>query len=122
MGSVLPAPRRVEALREGMQADDRLRSEVIDRLFAAVLSLETPEECYAYFQDLCTVGELHAIGQRFAVAERLAAGEHYQEIQAETGASTATISRVKRSLEYGADGYRLVIERLRDREKDRKKG
>lgn len=89
----------------------------MDRLFGAVLSLETSDECYAFFQDLCTVGELHAMEQRFAVAERLAAGEHYQQIQAETGASTATISRVKRSLDYGADGYRLVIERGKDKAK-----
>ena len=83
----------------------------MDRLFEAVLSLQTPDDCYAFFQDLCTVNELHAMRQRFAVAQRLATGQHYKEIAAETGASTATISRVRRSLDYGADGYRLVIGR-----------
>lgn len=97
---------------EGMSTDERLRSEAMDALFTAVLSLETPQECYALFEDLCTVGELHAMAQRFDVVRRLAAGEHYQEIAAGTGASTATISRVKRCLEYGADGYTLVLARI----------
>ena len=95
-----------------MTADSRLRSETMDALFDAVLTLKSRDDCYALFEDLCTVGELHAMAQRFAVASRLAAGEHYAEIARETGASTATISRVKRCLEYGADGYRLVLERL----------
>jgi TrpR-related protein YerC/YecD len=86
----------------------------MDRLFEAVLELESADDCYAFFEDLCTVGELHAMAQRFAVAERLDQGLHYQEIASETGASTATISRVKRCLEYGADGYRSVLDRLKD--------
>jgi TrpR-related protein YerC/YecD len=92
--------------------DDRLRSEAMDRLFDAVLALDTPDECYRLFEDLCTVGELQAMAQRWEVARRLDAGQHYQEIAQATGASTATISRVKRCLDYGADGYRMVLDRL----------
>jgi TrpR-related protein YerC/YecD len=92
--------------------NDRLRCTETDRLFTAVLSLQEREECYRFFEDLCTVAELRELSQRFAVAERLAQGETYQEIVARTGASTATVSRVKRALEYGADGYKLVLARL----------
>jgi TrpR-related protein YerC/YecD len=95
-----------------MAYDSRLRSPALDRLFAAILSLRTPEECYRFFEDLCTVGELQALAQRFEVAAMLREGRTYDEIQARTGMSSATISRIKRFLQYGADGYRLVLERL----------
>jgi TrpR-related protein YerC/YecD len=90
----------------------RFADAALDRLFDAILQLRTPEECYRFFEDLCTVGELRALAQRWHVAQRLAAGATYEEIEAETGMSSATISRIKRFLLYGADGYRLVLDRL----------
>lgn len=95
-----------------MAFDDRLRDPLTDQLFRAVLALKTIEDCYRFFEDVCTVGELKAIAQRLEVARMLAEGLKYDEIVARTGASTATISRVKRCLHFGADGYRLVLERL----------
>lgn len=94
-----------------MPSDERLRGRDIDALFEAVLLLKNPDECYRFFEDLCTVGELRSMAQRWAVARKLASGESYSDIALETGASTATISRVKRFLDYGADGYRLMLER-----------
>ena len=82
-------------------------------LFDAVLSLKDREECYKFFDDLCTVPELKAISQRLAVARMLSEKSVYNDIVNKTGASTATISRVNRSLNYGSDGYILVIERLK---------
>jgi len=102
-----------------MPVDDRLKSPATDELFRAILQLDGVDECYAFFEDLCTINEIKAMAQRLAVAEKLDAGEHYTDIAAETGASTATISRVKRCLYYGADGYRLVLNRLK---KGRDKG
>ena len=93
--------------------DRRLKSSATDRLFAAVLSLKTAEECYRFFEDICTVAELKSLAQRLEVAEKLNEGANYSAIAEATGASTATISRVKRCLNYGADGYRLVLERLK---------
>ena len=81
-------------------------------LYEAILSLETVEECTKFFDDLCTVSELRAMEQRFEVARLLNAGHIYNEILETTGASSATISRVNRSLQYGADGYTAVFERL----------
>ena len=93
------------------------RNETTDALFDAILSLESREECYAFFEDLCTVPELKALSQRLEVARMLSEGRVYSDIVAKTGASTATISRVNRSLNYGNDGYRIVFERLeRDHE------
>ena len=88
------------------------RSEETDELFKAILSLETIDECYSFFDDLCTVPELRSFSQRYKVAKLLLEGKVYSDIVAETGASTATISRVNRSLAYGADGYRLVFEKF----------
>lgn len=96
-----------------MAYDPRLKDERVDRLFAAILRLQTPEECYRFFYDLCTVGEIQQLAQRFQVAEMLYDGLTYEEIERRTGMSSATISRIKRFLHYGADGYKLVIERLR---------
>ena len=81
-------------------------------LFEAVLALETPEECRAFFQDLCTVAELRAMAQRLEVAQLLDDGLIYNDILQRTGASSATISRVNRALQYGADGYKTVLPRL----------
>jgi len=92
----------------------KLKSEHMDELFRAVLSLRSVEECYAFFDDLCTVSELKAMEQRFQVARQLAAGRVYSDIAAATGASTATISRVNRALNYGSDGYRAVIDKIND--------
>ena len=86
----------------------------MDLLFQAILALQNMEECYDFFEDLCTVPELKAMSQRLVVAKMLSENHVYSEIVAATGASTATISRVKRSLAYGCDGYRLVFERIRD--------
>ena len=93
-------------------ADSKFKSPELDELFGAVLSLETVDECYQFFEDLCTISELKAMSQRLEVARMLRAGHTYDDIVARTGASTATISRVKRCLNYGADGYRIVLDRL----------
>ena len=82
-------------------------------LYEAILSLETPEECRAFFQDLCTVAELRAMAQRLEVAQLLDEGLIYNDILQRTGASSATISRVNRALQYGADGYKTVLPRLK---------
>ena len=84
----------------------------IDLLYEAVLALKTPEECRAFFQDLCTVAELRAMAQRLEVAQLLDMGLIYNDILQRTGASSATISRVNRALQYGADGYKTVLPRL----------
>ena len=84
-----------------------------DLLYEAVLALETPEECRAFFQDLCTVAELRAMSQRLEVAQLLDDGLIYNDILQRTGASSATISRVNRALQYGADGYKAVLPRLK---------
>lgn len=89
-------------------------------LFEAVLSLETMEECYKFFEDLCTVPELKALSQRIQVAKMLDEQYVYSDIVKETGASTATISRVNRSLEYGCDGYRIVFDRLKQKKDEQK--
>ena len=81
-------------------------------LYEAILSLKTPEECRAFFQDLCTVAELRAMAQRLEVAQLLDKGMIYNDILQRTGASSATISRVNRALQYGADGYKTVLPRL----------
>ncbi len=89
-----------------------VHTEAVDLLFKAILSLETKEECYSFLEDLCTVNEILSLSQRFAVAKMLREGYTYLEISEKTGASTATISRVNRSLIYGNDGYDIVFERI----------
>ena len=96
----------------GRTVNPKLRSPLADNLFRAVLQLRTVEECYRFFEDLCTIGEVEAFSQRFEVAQMLDAGKTYDEIAARTGASSATISRVHRFLAYGADGYALVLRRM----------
>ncbi|MDR5683392.1 MAG: YerC/YecD family TrpR-related protein [Armatimonadota bacterium] len=95
-----------------MPVNPKLRDRNTDRLFEAILQLRSLEECYRFFEDLCTVHELHALAQRFHVARLLHEGATYEEVVRKTGASSATVSRVKRFLEYGADGYRLVLRRM----------
>lgn len=90
----------------------KLNDRTVDQLFEAILTLKTVEECYVFFDDLCTVNEIQSLSQRLEVARMLGKGYTYSQIEAETGASTATISRVKRCLNYGNDGYKLALERL----------
>ena len=90
----------------------KIQTDAVDHLFEAVLCLKTKEECYNFFEDLCTVNELLSLSQRYEVAAMLKERKTYLEIAEKTGASTATISRVNRSLNYGNDGYDLVFERL----------
>lgn len=89
-----------------------VRTEAVDHLFDAILSLENKEECYKFFEDVCTVNELLAFSQRYEVAKMLREQRTYLDIAEKTGASTATISRVNRSLNYGNDGYDMVFERI----------
>lgn len=96
--------------------NNKIHTEAVDGLFDAILKLQTREECYAFFEDLCTVNELLSMSQRFEVATMLKSHQTYLAIAAKTGASTATISRVNRSLEYGNDGYELILSRLRQSE------
>lgn len=90
----------------------KLKDELNDQLCEAVLQLNSLEECYQFFEDVCTISELKAMSQRLEVAKMLKTKHTYDEIVSRTGASTATISRVKRCLNYGADGYNMVLERL----------
>ncbi len=94
--------------------NNKLKDEHMDALFKAVLTLENTDECYKFFEDLCTVLELKAMSQRMRVATMLVQKRVYSDIVAETGASTATISRVNRTLNYGSDGYALVFDRLKE--------
>ncbi len=90
----------------------RLENPLTDRLVAALLSLQTRQEAYELLEDLCTVSELRDLSMRLEVARLLSVGEKYERIEELTGASSATISRVKRSLRFGADGYVKILQRL----------
>lgn len=90
----------------------KIRTEAVDYLFDAVLSLKSKEECYLFFEDICTINELLSLSQRLEVAKMLREEKTYLDIAEKTGASTATISRVNRSLNYGNDGYDLVFDRI----------
>ena len=94
----------------------KIRTESVDFLFDAILSLKNKEACYTFFEDVCTINELLSLSQRFEVAKMLREQKTYLEIAEKTGASTATISRVTRSLNYGDDGYDMVFERLEKKE------
>ena len=96
--------------------NSKLKDAHMDELFEGVLSLTSVEECYNFFEDLCTVPEIKAMSQRLLVAHMLSTKKVYSDIVAKTGASTATISRVNRSLNYGCDGYELVFNRLDKKE------
>ena len=93
--------------------NSKLTDAHMDELFEGVLSLTSVEECYNFFEDLCTITELRAMAQRFQVAKMLDDGQIYSDIVKETGASTATISRVNKCLIYGTDGYRMVLDRAK---------
>lgn len=95
-----------------MKHFSKLNNEELDFLFDAILSLETREDCYRLFEDLCTINEMASISQRMQVARMLREKKTYIDIAKETGASTATISRVNRCLNYGSDGYKLVFDKL----------
>ncbi len=90
----------------------KIKTDAVDHLFEAVLSLKSKEECYAFFEDVCTVNELVSLSQRYEVAKMLRENRTYLDIAERTGASTATISRVNRSLNYGCDGYDMVFDRI----------
>ena len=92
-----------------------IRTDSVNYLFDAILSLKSREECYTFFEDICTVNELLSLSQRFEVARMLRNHKTYLEIAEQTGASTATISRVNRSLNYGNDGYDMVFARMNDK-------
>ena len=94
----------------------KIKNELTDKLFISILSMKNIEECYQLFEDLCTVNEIQAIAQRMEVAAMLDAKCTYVEIAEKTGASTATISRVNRCLNYGTDGYKLAIDRVKESE------
>ncbi|AGB42221.1 TrpR-related protein YerC/YecD [Halobacteroides halobius DSM 5150] len=96
--------------------DNRLKDEVTERLVEAILLLEDKEECYDFFEDICTIKEIKSMAQRLEVARMLKQGATYDQIAEKTGASTATISRVKRYLNYGADGYQLILERMAEKD------
>jgi len=91
----------------------KIKTEAVDHLFEAVLALQSAEECYSFFSDVCTVNELQSLSQRYEVARMLREKRTYLEIAEQTGASTATISRVNRSLNYGNDGYDMIFSRLK---------
>ncbi|HHT24432.1 MAG TPA: hypothetical protein GXZ76_02785 [Clostridiaceae bacterium] len=91
---------------------DNLKDNSLDNLFKGILALKTIEECYQFFDDLCTASEIIALKQRFQVATLIKQGKTYSEIEQITGTSSATISRVRRALEYGSNGYNTIIDRL----------
>ena len=95
-----------------MAYDSKFKRDDIDELFRAVLTLEDEEDCYRFFEDICTINEIHSIAQRLQVAKLLNEKKTYSEIEEMTGASTATISRINKCLVYGADGYKKVLSRL----------
>ena len=94
----------------------KIKTEAVDHLFDAILTLKDPEECYKFFEDVCTINELLSLSQRYEVAKMLREGKTYLEIAEKTGASTATISRVNRSLNYGAGGYEDVFRNLAEQQ------
>jgi TrpR-related protein YerC/YecD len=98
-----------------MTYQSKIKDAQVDKLFEAILLLKTEEDCYRFFEDICTVAEIKAIAQRLEVASMLEADTTYGLIAEKTGASTATISRVKRCLNYGADGYKLALGRLKSK-------
>lgn len=94
----------------------KIRTEAVDFLFDAIMQLQNKEECYIFFEDICTINELLSLSQRFEVASMLREKKTYLDIAEKTGASTATISRVNRSLNYGNDGYDMVLNRMNKKE------
>jgi TrpR-related protein YerC/YecD len=109
----------LERIKGVKNMSKKLRTEAVDFLFDAILCLQNREECYTFFEDVCTVNELLSLSQRFEVAKMLRDQKTYLDIAEKTGASTATISRVNRSLNYGNDGYDMVFARLQKSESDK---
>ena len=95
---------------------EKLHTKDVDTLFKAILTLKDLDECYKFFEDVCTIKEILDISQRLKAARMLKSGSNYLEVCAETGMSSATISRVSRCIEYGAGGYEIVIDRLNEKE------
>ncbi|MEW9121733.1 MAG: YerC/YecD family TrpR-related protein [Thermotaleaceae bacterium] len=100
-----------------MTYESKLKNQFTDELFEAILSLENLEECYRFFEDICTIKEIQALSQRLKVAKLLRLNKTYNEIEEVTGASTATISRINRCVHYGADGYTTILNRLEEQSK-----
>lgn len=98
-----------------MAYESKFKTSDVDELFEAVLTLEDVEDCYRFFEDICTINEIHAIAQRLQVAKMLSEKKTYNEIESVTGASTATISRINKCLIYGADGYKRVLARMKEK-------
>ena len=112
--------RKVNIRKEESYMSKKIRTEAVDHLFDAILTLQNKEECYTFFEDVCTVNELLSLSQRYEVARMLRAQKTYLDIAEKTGASTATISRVNRSLNYGNDGYDMVSARTKVNEEEEK--
>ena len=100
--------------------NSKIRNGLMDALFDAILLLKNRDECYCFFEDICTITELKAMAQRLEVARMLREKKTYTEISKKTGASTATISRVNRYLNYGADGYNLILDRMEEDSKNKR--
>ena len=100
--------------------NQKIRTDAVDYLFDAIMELKSKEECYIFFEDICTINELLSLSQRFEVASMLHEKKTYLEIAEHTGASTATISRVNRSLNYGNDGYDMVLDRMGSKKNKKK--
>ena len=98
-----------------MSYESKFKRADIDALFDAILLLEDQEDCYRFFEDVCTINELHAIAQRLQVAKLLSEKKTYSEIEEQTKASTATISRINKCLVYGSEGYQRILERMQKR-------
>ena len=103
-----------------MDYESKFKNDDIDELFRAVLLLEDEEDCYRFFEDICTINEIHAIAQRLQVAKLLSEGRTYNEIASVTKASTATISRINKCLVYGADGYQRILARMKEQDGNNK--
>jgi TrpR-related protein YerC/YecD len=101
--------------KRSSEMSKNIRTEAVDHLFEAILCLKDKEECYTFFEDVCTINELLSLSQRFEVAKMLMDKRTYLDISEKTGASTATISRVNRSLNYGNDGYDMVFKRMEEK-------
>ena len=98
------------------------KNEELDFLFDAILSLKTQEECYLFFEDICTIKELQAMSQRMSVAKQLSENQNYNQVYASTGVSSATICRVNKCLQYGSGGYRIALERIAKARSDKNAG
>ncbi len=101
-----------------MAYESKFKNDDIDELFRAVLLLQDEEDCYRFFEDICTINEIHAIAQRLQVAKLLSENRTYNEIESVTKASTATISRINKCLVYGAEGYKRILARMKEQDQE----